>query len=111
MKKRSVLFLLPVIAVFFFSSCAIVPTPMGPVGLFADVTYNAAAASVKMDANSFSKVGTSDASNILGIIQTGDISINAAMKSGGLQRVHHVDYKVTNVLGLFSTKTIIVYGE
>ncbi len=79
--------------------------------MFTDVTFNAEAASVKMDANAFDKVGKSQASNILGIIQTGDISINSAMKNGNIKKVHHVDMKITNVLGLFATKEIIVYGE
>lgn len=111
MKKSKLFLVLPVVVALFLASCAVVPTPLGPVGLFTDVTYNAPAASVKMDANSFAKVGSSSGSNILGIIQTGDVSVNAAMKAGNITKVHHVDYQITNVLGLFATKVIYVYGE
>ena len=60
---------------------------------------------------SYSKVGQSSATSILGIIATGDASIDAAMKNGNITKIHHVDYKVDSVLGLFVTYTVFVYGE
>ncbi len=62
-------------------------------------------------ANTASKVGKVTATNILGIVATGDVSLEAAMRSAGITKVHHVDQEVTNILGLFSTYSIIVYGE
>jgi hypothetical protein len=41
----------------------------------------------------------------------GDASITAAMKNGGLRKVHHVDYKVNNYFWLWNDTTTIVYGE
>jgi len=57
-----------------------------------------------------SKVGRSEAYGIL-IYSTGDASIRAAMKAGGITRVHHVDSETMNVLGLYAKYTTIVYGE
>ena len=42
---------------------------------------------------------------------TGDNSIDAAMKAGGITKVHHVDVDVLNVLNIYSKVTTIVWGE
>jgi hypothetical protein len=42
---------------------------------------------------------------------TGDASISAAMRNGGITRVHHVDHQTLNILGWFARFTTIVYGE
>lgn len=57
------------------------------------------------------KVGTATATSLLGLINTGNASIEAAKRAGGITRVTHVDYKVTNTLGLMATYTVYVYGE
>ncbi len=41
----------------------------------------------------------------------GDASLKAAMENGGITKVHHVDYKVKNILGIVGSTTTIVYGE
>lgn len=41
----------------------------------------------------------------------GDASLKAAMEKGGIQKVHHVDYKVRNILGIVGSTTTIVWGE
>jgi hypothetical protein len=41
----------------------------------------------------------------------GDASLEAAMENGNISEVHHVDLERTNILGLYSTYTVIVYGE
>ncbi len=56
------------------------------------------------------KVGTSEAWGIL-VFATGDASISAAMQNGGITRVHHVDHRTTNILGIYAKYTTIVYGE
>ena len=33
------------------------------------------------------------------------------MKNGNITKVHHVDYKTTTVLFLYTKQTTIVYGE
>ena len=57
------------------------------------------------------KVGTSEATSILGIISTGDASIDAAAKAAGIKKISHVDYEVSNILGIYAKHTTIVYGE
>ena len=62
------------------------------------------------DGKGMSKIGTAEATGIIGIV-TGDASISAAMKNGGITKIHHVDSKVQNFLGLFAKYTTVVYGE
>lgn len=114
MKKVNVLIiaLLMFSAVLFQGCGAFIPTPMGFAGLYTSITCPSEALAIQCNENAgTSKVGKASATNILGIISTGDFSLQAAMMAGGIKKVHHVDVKVENVLGLFSTKTIIVYGE
>lgn len=58
-----------------------------------------------------SKVGTATATSILGLIGTGDASINEAMQNGGISRVHHVDFHTRSILGLFAETQVMVYGQ
>lgn len=58
-----------------------------------------------------SKVGTAEATSILGAIGMGDASIDAAAKAGGIKRISHVDYEVSNILGIYAKHTTIVYGD
>ena len=57
-----------------------------------------------------SKIGTAKATAIIGIV-TGDASIQTAMRNGGITKVHHVDSKVKNVLGIYAEYETVVYGE
>lgn len=59
----------------------------------------------------YSKVGTAECSSLLGWVASGDASIEAAMKNGGITKVHHVDYHSTSVLGVYSKFIVTVYGE
>jgi hypothetical protein len=61
-------------------------------------------------ASSSPKVGRAQAYGIL-VYSTGDASIRAAMRAGGITRVHHVDSETMNIMGVYSTYTTIVYGE
>jgi hypothetical protein len=62
-------------------------------------------------ANGYSKVGKAANTTILGILLTGDASLDAAMRSASITKIHHVDQQYTNILGLIQTSTTIVYGE
>lgn len=89
------------------SSCAMVSTPAGMGGLFTNVTAPGAVTSNPVG----NKVGTAKASNILGIICTGDCSINAAAKNGGVKKISHVDQIQKSVLGIVASSETVVYGE
>ena len=56
------------------------------------------------------KIGRSEAWGIL-VYATGDASISAAMRNGGITRVHHVDQETTNILGIYAKSVTVVYGE
>ncbi len=57
------------------------------------------------------KTGAATATSILGIVATGDASIEAAAKNAGITRIHHVDHHTKNILGFYAEFTTIVYGE
>jgi len=56
------------------------------------------------------KVGTATSSGIILFVK-GDASLSAAMKNGNIKKVHHVDYKNSNVLGIWGERVTTVYGE
>ena len=57
-----------------------------------------------------SLVGEATATGIIGFV-SGDCSIEAAMKSKGITKVHHVDSEVFNILGIYATYKTVVYGD
>lgn len=56
------------------------------------------------------KKGTATANGIICFVE-GDASLKAAMEAGGITKIHHVDYKVKNILGIVGSTTTIVWGE
>ena len=56
------------------------------------------------------KCGEATADGII-CFTRGDCSIKKAMEKGGITKIHHVDYKVTNILGIIGSTTTLVYGE
>ena len=61
--------------------------------------------------NSQTKVGRSSYISVIGLIKIGDGGISAAAKNAGINKISYVDVQTTSVLGLFSKKETIVYGE
>lgn len=109
------LLLITALAVFSFASltgCGAM-IAMGGGGLFYQDTKAPAPAVAYhgATANTTSKVGEASFQSILGIIVTGDASIQRAMQVGGITKVHHIDTQVTNILGIIATYKTIVYGE
>ncbi len=56
------------------------------------------------------QVGRAKAQGII-LVGFGDASISTAMKNGGITKIHHVASEELCVLGIYSRKEIIVYGE
>ena len=56
------------------------------------------------------KMGVATATGIVCFTQ-GDASLKAAMDNGKITKVHHVDYKVKNILGIVGSSSTIVWGE
>lgn len=57
------------------------------------------------------KRGEACASSILGLIATGDASIEAARKNGGINYVISVDSSSSSILGIYAKYCTIVYGK
>ncbi len=89
------------------TGCAGVRSPVSNGILFTAVKGPVAATA----ADTYSKVGKSSCVAILGIVSAGDASIDAAMKNGGITKIHHVDHRSISVLFIFAMFTTIVYGE
>ncbi|WP_236979624.1 TRL-like family protein [Membranihabitans maritimus] len=88
------------------TSCATVKSPLS------GMVYSDVKAPVAVTGNSNStKVGSSEATSILGIVATGDASIEAAAKSAGITKIHHVDEQSSSILVFFAKYKVFVYGE
>lgn len=58
-----------------------------------------------------SKTGTAECMSVLGLVATGDCSIQAAKKNGGITKVNHVDWDARNILGIIGNYKTVVHGE
>jgi hypothetical protein len=57
------------------------------------------------------KEGTSCAQSVLGLVATGDASIKAAAKNGGITRIDSVDHYTRNIVGILGEFCTIVRGS
>jgi len=57
------------------------------------------------------KEGQACAISVLGIIASGDASIDAAKQAGGIKEVLSVDYEATSVLTIYASFCTIVKGR
>lgn len=57
------------------------------------------------------KTGEACISSILGVVATGDASLEAAKKAGGITQVAHVDHEQFSVLGVYATSCTVVHGQ
>lgn len=101
MKSKLVLTLLATAAVVL-SSCG---APRDG-SLFTDVK-----APVAVGSGGGSRVGTSQSQTILGLVATGDASIAAAKRNGGISSVSTVDEHIHSILGIITTYTTTVRGN
>lgn len=58
-----------------------------------------------------SKTGTAECMSVLSLVATGDCSIQAAKKNGGITKVNHVDWDARNILGIIGNYKTVVHGE
>lgn len=57
------------------------------------------------------KKGESTATNVLGLVETGDASIEAAAKNGGIKKISYIDVNVKSIFIFWAKTTVTVYGE
>lgn len=107
MKHLGTLFIIA-LAVFYLTGCVAYSTSPVTGILFTDV--KAPVTATASDAAAL-KSGSASVNSVLGLIATGDASIETAAKSGGITKIHHVDYSSKSWLGIYAVYTVTVYGE
>lgn len=118
MKKTLGLMTALALAATLLSGCSI-NGPLPPAGIIVTsvkapdaASTNAIRNGADMDQISASKRGEATCGSFLSMFSFGNCGLDAAMKDGGITKVHHVDYKKTMfLLGFTHNLTTIVYGE
>lgn len=116
MKRMLCVSVLLGVVLVFITGCATAIYPGGPTpagSLVTSVKSPAQALAVALDPSAkTTKNGEASSWAILGLFAGGDASVDAAMRSGGITRVHHVDHQVNSfLLGLYLQDKTIVCGE
>ena len=88
------------------SGCATARSPV--TGVWYTDTHSGVAATSNQAGN---RVGEACASTILGLIGTGDASIEAARRNGGITMISSVDDHSKSILGLWAEYCTIVRGR
>lgn len=57
------------------------------------------------------KTGSAMCKSILGLVATGDCSVEAAKENGNIASINNVEYHVKNLLGIYAEYTTKVYGK
>lgn len=73
--------------------------------------YTDVKAPVAASSGGGSRVGTATSTTYLGLVATGDASIAAAKRNGGITSVNSVDEHVKSILGIVTTYTTTVRGN
>ena len=89
------------------TGCAVAQSPVGNGLLFTSIEGPIAAAA----AVDSSKKGKACAQNVLGIVATGDASIDSAKKVGAITKVSSIDHTSFTVLMIYSEFCTIVRGS
>lgn len=89
------------------SGCATATMPVRGL-MYGNVTAPLAATAAPEQAT---RVGRASARSILGLIASGDASIHAAARNGGIREIHYVDYESQNFFGIVAEFTVVVYGN
>jgi hypothetical protein len=106
MRKLVASVLVAVFGISLLSGCAMVKAPVS------GTWYTDLKAPEGVTSNAVStKVGTGECVSILGLVATGDASIDAIARRAGITKIHHVDYEAFSVLGLYAKYTVFVHGE
>lgn len=90
------------------TGCAAMSTRAPVTGLLYTGTKSGETATTN---HASSKEGRACAQSILGLVGTGDASINTAAANGGITRISYVDSESTSILGLYATYCSVVRGE
>lgn len=105
--KKKLLYISAIACVLSLSGCATY-TPQGIV--YTKVKGAPTSAEVN-DNIKAEKIGEACVKSILGIVATGDMSVENAAKNGDITKVRSVNYKAESVLGIVGNYCTIVKGE
>lgn len=97
-----------IISASLLSGCAFIQTPTSSTGLLYSKVQGPIAVG---KSNRASKTGRACSTNILGLVSTGDSSIDTAKKAGGINDIATVDHDAMTVLGVYGEFCTIVKGE
>ncbi len=88
------------------SGCAMAKSPVTGF-IYLDTTAGENVSSNDVGA----KKGEACATSILGWVGTGDASITAAAKAGGITKISHVDSTASDILGVYAEYCTVAYGN
>jgi hypothetical protein len=103
--RRIALVFVALLSAALLSGCISVATPA--IGLL----YTDVQGPVDSEGSIGSKRGKACAESILGLIATGNASIEQAAKNGGIKKITNVDHHSKSTLGLFGEFCTIVTGS
>ena len=102
-------------AVMFFGSLTVIcfsgclSAPFQPPSGMVSVTKAPLSLEGRWDVGA--KSGEASSFSVLGLYASGDCSISAAARNGGLKKIYYVDYEYFNVIGIWQKATVIAHGE
>ncbi len=103
--KKAIRFVSLAATLFFLAGCA-TSVPIG--SLYTELKLPVTATG---EGGKNLKMGTAECMSVLGLVATGDASIAAAMRNGGITKVSHVDWEAKNILGIIGNYKVVVYGQ
>jgi hypothetical protein len=104
--KKSIILL----SLFILSSCGGTTRSGVTTGLLFS-TWSDTISGVSDNSVETTKQGEACATNILGLVASGDSSIETAKRNGGVKKVAFADTTYLNVLGLFQKGCTVVKGQ
>lgn len=104
---KNALLALPLAATVVLTGCA----AYSAAPVYGFVMTNVSGPLAAPSVGSPTKVGRGTMTTILGLIASGDASIESAAKSAGITKIHHVDFESKSTLGIIASWTVVVYGE
>lgn len=106
---RTAISLILTLILLTLSACAAGYIPLGGVPF--GVLYTGGKMGVQAGSGPETKTGKACVVSILGLVSTGDASIEAAKAAGGITEVTNINYEAKNILGIYSTGCVVVTGR
>ena len=78
--------------------------------IYTDVKGDSSSAQYNSDVSA-EKTGRACAQSVLGIVATGDMSVQTAVQRGNISKIRSVNYKTHSILGFLGDYCTIVKGE